>query len=866
MYMVLKHINEHLKEKLTMESLAEQFGYSGSYFCESFRKYVGITFTEYLRRRRMDCAAADLVAGRKVLDIALDYGYETAGGFNKAFLKNFGCFPKEYVQNVRYYQYMYEEKRKHMYEISDRVSLLRAEAVEQKKYTKDLYGQRDFWFYKGMAQEQREGNDRKIAAGILSVAQNIVVVIKENERIVGMNYGNEEGVLYGEVNLSGSGLEGREQELLGYVEAAQKAYKYVSLRDVGADEAFEQEVQRLCVEELAADGHCLLENHSVIGYEQVIKYGFSGLAAEVRGHAAKNGDASIYDSALTLCRAGEILGARYADAAEAMAATQPNQQTAAELREIAEVCRQVPKGPARTFHEAIQSLWFAHMLNTWEDYVNANSLGRLDQILYPYYKKDIAEGRITKSEAFELICCLWIKLYRDYDVQQSCVGGRNSDGTSAVNELSYLMLDATEALGFVRCLSVRYDGQTEKEFIKRALEVVGHEQKGVPFFFNDSVMVPALINAGIAPEDAWDYTQIGCVETVIPGKSNPHAVTARCNMLKALEYVLHQGNSGLDGKPAGLNLGTPESFTTYAKLDEAVRKQLAWLIDRTCNMVYYCEKSARGFATSPYKSLLTEGCMESGKHFNQRGAKYDYYQFDLTGGPNLADSLAAIRELVYKQKKYTLSQVVQALRDNFPSEAMRMEFINKAPKYGNDIDAVDDIVRDYIAFSCDCLEQNSIKYEMPFHAQPFSFLWMVDFGWKTGASADGRRSGEILAYSQSPMQGRDFNGFTAVLNSLCKIDTKRTPGTTSAIVEVDPQLFTDKNIPYFADIMLAAADQGLSNIQFNVVDAETLKDAQLHPDKHRGLAVRVSGFSQKFELLSKPIQDHIIARTKHTVL
>ena len=451
-------------------------------------------------------------------------------------------------------------------------------------------------------------------------------------------------------------------------------------------------------------------------------------------------------------------------------------------------------------------------------------------------------------------------------MQQSCVGGCDAEGKSAVNDLSYLMLDATEALGFIRCLSVRYDENTEKAFLRRALEVVGHVQKGVPFFFNDSVFIPALTSHGISLEDARDYTQIGCVETVIPGKSNPHAASAKCNILRAVEYVFHNGRSTLHPENTpGLQTGDPDSFNTFESFKAAVYRQIHHMLNCTCQILRQQLARASGEA-HPYKSLLTEGCLESGRDFNNRGAKYDYYQVDFMGIPNLADSLEAIRTLVYKEKRYTLAQLKEQLENNWPDEAMRLEFLNKSPKFGNDILSVDALAAEIMDFACDSLAEFSKTYGMDFHAQPFSFVWMVGEGRVGCATPDGRHCGDNIAYSVSPMQGRDFNGFTALINSLCALPTTKAPGSTSAIVEVEPALFSDQNLNSMTDIMLAAAKNGLCNVQFNVADADILRDAQLHPENHQNLAVRVSGFSQKFSLLDKDMQDHIIARTKHKYL
>ena len=426
------------------------------------------------------------------------------------------------------------------------------------------------------------------------------------------------------------------------------------------------------------------------------------------------------------------------------------------------------------------------------------------------------------------------------------------------------MLDAAEALDFIRCLSVRFSPKSNPDFIKRALEVVGHMQKGVPFFFNDDVMIPALVSKGISIGDARDYTQIGCVETVIPGKSNPHAVSAHANLLKSIEYALFNGKSGIIQELSpGLDTGNAGGYKTFEEFEQAVFKQVKHIIkaaylDTAMHIPY------AGFnAPKPYKSLLTEGCVESGRDFNRFGAKYDYYQMMLYGIPNLADSLAAVRELVFIQKRYSMEQLAEQIKNNWLDEAIRLDFINKAPKFGNDMAAVDKTASEIMDLSCDYLSELSSEYGYMFHAQPFTFYWMINYGNKTAATPDGRRKGEIIAYSMSPMQGRDFNGLTALINSISQLPTKKAPGTTSAIVEVDPELFTDRNIKFLADIMLVGAKKGLCNIQFNVANADTLKDAQQYPDKYKNLAVRVSGFSQRFILLDKTVQDHIINRTKH---
>ena len=893
MYSVLKYINEHIGEPLTAANLAEHFGYSPWYFSDLFHRFTGTVFCEYIRHQRMQLAAMEVLDGEKIVDIAMKYGYETQSGFNKAFLKEFGCLPREFKKKNGLYHIEYGERRKQRMRISARCNILRERVVSEKTCNRKILAQHAILFEEGIWKHLQRGDGgghTRIAAGMENVMMNSMVVIQEGELLVGYNYADtpypefwtpkdtsEDLKLVLEAGFTEEQFRKyleHHEEVLKYWQYDRHAWNYNATHDVEVFDgqfSFLKDFSKKELEmddEWAAIGRCMSDNHTIIGYEKVLKKGFSGLLEDIEAAEKINGTSDMYEAMKMLCKAAGILGERYADEAVKIAG-QANctPERKGELKKIAAICRKVPKYPAETFHEALQSLFFTHVFNTWEDGINANSLGRLDQILYPYYKKDMEEGRITKDEAFELICCLWIKFYRDYDVQQSCIGGCDREGKDAINELSYMMLDATEGLDFIRCLSVRFHSGTDKEFIKRALEVVGHVQKGVPFFFNDAVIIPALVSQGIDIEDAREYTQIGCVETVLPGMSNPHAVSGETNLLKAMEYVLANGRSMFEsGRHPGLETGKRSDLWDYSMFRAAVYKQIENIISITCKKVYLWMKAAEVYNPKPYKSLLSDDCIIRNKDFNNHGVKYDFYQIMLGGVPNLADSMLVVKKFVYDEKKYSLDYLYQQLMEDFPDEAFRQECLHKVAKFGNDIDEVDEIAADIVHFSCDVLEKKSAEYGIRFHAQPFTFLWMLDHGKVTAATPDGRKKGEIIAYSVSPMQGRDFCGFTAVLNSLSKLPTRRCPGTTSAIIEVEPKLFTDSNIEKFADILLASAEKGLCNVQFNTVDAETMLDAQKHPEFHNNLAVRVSGFSQKFNLLERPMQDHIIGRTKHKVL
>ena len=763
-----------------------------------------------------------------------------------------------------------------MYELSGRCKLLKQRHVIEKANDPIISHQAEFHYVTGWheaqeaqeAQKESGAGDGNVNAYLRSralahVIDHFMPIIDPGEMIVGHNFG-EEWLSWDKGQAAEQLRKGlfTDKEISDFARIDMNYLNLIYPAANASGEFIRDEKARLLNEDMIFFAYLTTESHTVIGYEKVLRLGFEGILSELEGK-----EGAFYENLRVICRAACRMGARYVEKARGILGKDLPGYSKDDLEKIIDACGRVPAKPAGSFLQAVQSLWFAHMINSWEDSANANSLGRLDQILYPYYAADIQKGVLTGREAFDIICCLWIKLYKDYDAQQSSIGGCDGEGRPAVNELSYMMLDATEALGFVRCMSVRFSQDTERAFVTRALEVLGRLRNGIPFFFNDDVLVPALARKGIELRDARDYAIIGCVEPAIPGKSNPHAVSGHCNLIKAVEYALCGGKSLHNpGICPGLESGGIGGMHSYLDFKAEVFKQIRHIIEKSCQTLISRVPGAAANAPKPYKSLLTEGCIESGRDFNDRGALYDYYDIMLIGIPNLADSMAAVKELVFNRGLYTLSELMYHLCNNFPDEAVRLDFVNKAPKYGNDIDEVDGIACEIMECACDVLDDVSDKTGFSFHAQPFTFIYMIEHGGRTAATPDGRRDGEILANSVSPMQGRDCSGFTALLNSIAKLPALKAPGATAAIVEADPILFTEAHMPFFTGILYGAADKGLCNVQFNITDADTLIDAQRHPDKHRNLAVRVSGYSQKFELLGKELQDHIIKRTKHRAL
>lgn len=613
-------------------------------------------------------------------------------------------------------------------------------------------------------------------------------------------------------------------------------------------------------------------NHSIRGYEKVLRLGFAGLRAEVQ---AALDDLSLTDPHastrranllgwLELCESALELGPRYATHCRELAAACADADQKREWEELAAVCNQVPAQPARSFREALQALLFAHMLTVWEDSVNANSLGRIDQFLWPYLEQDLASGALTRNEAAEFLAALWCKLYQPYDVQQVTIGGRLADGSDATNPLSYLVLDVTEGLEFVRCLSVRAHRDLPRDFLRRCVDLLARGG-GIPFFFNDEALIPALAGKGIPVEAARDYAPIGCIEITIPGQANPHAVSNWINLAKVLELALNDGRCLLCDQQIGPRTGTLAEFASLDEVRAAYDRQLRHAAELAVYGSNATELAHRSAYRLPYLSLLTDDCVANGKDIIEGGARYNYHESAAMGLPNVADSLAALQLAVFDEQTISGAELLEALRGNFAArDDLRQYLRRKLPKYGNDLDLPDGLAADLARQYCELLAEYRSPEGLPFFCHMFTFTLMIPFGKMTGALPDGRLAGEPLAYSLSPVQGRDREGFTAMLNSLARIPHELVAASSSAILEAHPSLLRGEDgLETFTDLLRTAIAQGVGQMQVNVVRAEDLRAAQEDPERYANLCVRVSGFSQQFVLLNRELQDHIIARTKH---
>lgn len=613
-------------------------------------------------------------------------------------------------------------------------------------------------------------------------------------------------------------------------------------------------------------------NHSIRGYEMVINKGFTGIRNDIEsaldGIDITDTEASIKRANLLgwlkICDAAISLGARYAEHAESLASACEEPVQHAEWKQIAEICRRVPAHPARTFREALQSLWFSHILTVWEDGVNANGIGRIDQFLWPYLKYDLEQGHVKWDEAAELLSALWVKLYQTYDVQQMMIGGQLSDGTDAVNPLSFLVLDVTEGMDFVRCLSARVHSGSPREFVSRCVDLIA-KGGGIPFFFNDDALVPALVSEGIPIEDARGYAAIGCIEITIPGKANPHAVSNWINVAKCLELAINDGKDIRDGMQIGPTTGTLATFHSVDAVQSALTCQLEYFAKWAVYGSNMMEHAHRSQYRLPYLSILTDDCIPNGKDIIEGGARYNYHSSAAVGIPNAADSIAALKTAVFDEKMLSTADMLDTLKSNFvDKDDLRHYLRNRLPKYGNDNEAVDNIAADLVRQYRSVMD----KYRTPsggrFFVHLFTFTLMLSLGKLTGASPDGRLAGEPLAYSISPGQGRDRKGLTALISSLSRIPHYLASASSSTIIEADPLLLEGASRDVFVNLLITAINNGVGQMQFNVVKEEILRAAQKDPERYSSLCVRVSGFSQQFCLLDKEMQEHVISRTKHT--
>lgn len=672
--------------------------------------------------------------------------------------------------------------------------------------------------------------------------------------------------------------------------------------------------------------------HFTVKYEEILAIGFEGIAAKAQAalDACKVSDADyakrshFLQAVITCANAATEYGHRYALLALDMAKKETDSVRRMELLRIAEACAQVPGKPARSFYEACQSFWFVQMLLQTESSGHSISPGRFDQYMFPYYDADMKAGKITREYAQELMDCIWVKLndlnkvrdaasaegFAGYSLFQNLIaGGQNEEGDDVTNDLSFMCIEASMHVMLpAPSLSVRVWNRTPEEFLLKAAKLT-RTGIGLPAYYNDEVIIPAMMSRGVSIEDARTYNIIGCVEPQKGGKTDGWHDAAFFNMCRPLEMVFSNGME--NGVQVGLRTGDIAQMTTFDEFYDAYKAQMEYFISLMVNADNAIDVAHAERCPLPFQSSMIDDCIGRGKSLQEGGAIYNFTGPQGFGIANMTDSLYAIKKLVFEEKKLTLTEFKEALDDNYgrglskervqelttriaknlaqagqkldaaqiaaisrtvaqqqvsPEKKRKydqlLEWIAEVPKYGNDLPEVDHFARDVAYTYTKPLE----KYKNPRGGQYQAGLYPVSanvpLGAQTGATPDGRLANTPIADGVGPASGRDVKGPTATANSVSNLDHMIASNGTLFNQKFHPSALSGiEGLTKFVALIRAFFDQKGMHMQFNVVSRETLLDAQAHPEKYKNLVVRVAGYSALFTTLSKSLQDDIINRT-----
>lgn len=557
---------------------------------------------------------------------------------------------------------------------------------------------------------------------------------------------------------------------------------------------------------------------------------------------------------------------------------EPYQQS---LRTVANNCLNLTKRPPETFHEAVQSLWFLFVLLHMESNASSFSPGRMDQYLYPYYQKDIESGKISMEDALDILECLWLKFNQIVYLRNQnsakyfagfpigfniAIGGEDENGNDTYNELSLLCLQCQYDLGLPQPnLSVRLNRNSSHELMQKAIEVVS-KGSGMPQFFNDEAIVHALMELGIEKKDALNYAIVGCVELTTHGNNLGWSDAAMFNLNKALELTLNHGKCLLTHEQIGLDLGGLDTYQTFEDLEKAFQRQINYFIDKMMQCEVIVEKAHQDCLPTAFLSSVIDDCLENGLDVTKGGAKYNLSGIQMIQIANLADSLAAMKQLVYDDQVIDAKELLAALQSDFKGyEIIQTMLLNKVPKYGNDVEWVDRLGAKWAEYFRSRMKDYTNYRGGPYHTGMYTVSAHVPMGENVGASPDGRNALTPLADGgMSPVYGRDLKGPTAVLKSVSRLNNTLTTNGGLLNMKFLPEFFETKNgMNKFENFLRAFVDLKVPHIQFNVVRREDLEDAQIRPQLHKSLTIRVAGYTAYFVELAHKLQDEIIERTTY---
>ena len=641
--------------------------------------------------------------------------------------------------------------------------------------------------------------------------------------------------------------------------------------------------------------------HLAVNYDRILKDGLRGYEKRVKECKATldltNPDNidkyCFYNAVLIVLEAVRNFANRYSVLAKDLAEKELNQERKVELLEISRICSKVPYEPAETFQEAVQSVWFIQLILQIESNGHSLSYGRFDQYMYPYYDRDIKNGTIKKSEALELLTCLWIKTLTINKVrsqahtlssagspmyQNVTIAGQTTDKKDAVNDLSFLVLKSVAQTRLTQPnLTVRYHKNINKHFLDECIEVM-RLGFGMPALNNDEIIIPSFIDWQVKEEDAYNYSAIGCVETAVPGKWG-----YRCTGMSYINFprmLLCTMNNGVDltsNKRFTKGYGHFTEMESYEELLEAWDKTIREITRYSVIVENVIDKASERDVPDILCSALTDDCIARGKTIKEGGAVYDFISGLQVGIANMADCLAAIKKLVYEEKKITRQELWNAILDDFSSpenKKIQEMLLREAPKYGNDDDYVDQlIVEAYDSYIEEIEKYPNTRYNRgPIggirYAGTSSISANVGQGMSTMATPDGRNAFEPLAEGCSPAHNSDKNGPTAVFKSVSKLRTNKITGGVLLNQKMTPQMLSTEENRQKLELLIKTFFNRLHgyHVQYNIVSKETLIDAQKHPENHKDLIVRVAGYSAFFNVLSKKTQDDIIGRTEQSLM
>jgi len=631
------------------------------------------------------------------------------------------------------------------------------------------------------------------------------------------------------------------------------------------------------------------EGHLCAGYEKLLKLGYKGIIEEAelfqsrlnindKDFQDKN---NFYEAVKIYYRAAIEFSLRFSNLSLEMAENQTDENRKNELNIIGAMMSKFGETVPESFYEAVQFIWFTQNVINIIYQRSVVALGRLDQILWPYYVQDLKKGAIDKELALELIEELNLKLTWNVTIlptdftlvanalgqntQTITIGGMDSHGKDTTNELSYLFLEAYKKVKvFTTDLSIRIHKNTPRNFFEDAIKVFKHTS-GIAFY-NDGVIVPALLKIGYSLKDARQYVLIGCVEPT--GQGNNFSATARMfiNLPGTLELTLNNGYSNFSKKTDGLETGNPREFTSYDQFYDAFKRQLKYNIEKSVKIAEIGDNEALSYFHHPFVSATLEGCLESGKDYVNGGAKYNFSSITAYGFATLVNSMYNIKKIVYEEKSMILPDLIHIINSNFEdNEVYRQKLINNYEKWGNDKTEIDSLANElWDLFTSEVVKHKPLRGGR-YNAGAYSMGIHVMEGILTNTTADGRNAGRPISNSLSPVNNTEKNGITAILNSLTKLNYENAMNGIAVNVRLHPQnLESQENIEKFYHLLKTYFEKGGMQIQPNVVSTETLKDAQIHPENYADLIVKVGGYNAPFVDLGIPIQNDIIDRLENT--